>query len=261
MRKRIVRVGGALLGGGILLAAAAVAAFALARSPVVFASLESKTSLGEPIYNRVALIPGWKKDLWVMQQSHRGPTPDFHRWDRLAIEVDRTRSPAVARFLQLDPGAMALDGSEPARPFRVACFMCHANGPRAIRPDLESKQAALSLGERIAVGIWNWRVRSYGRVVPADVHRQPAAVPFRNGDAFANEPLTLAACARCHNDKPSGRGYLARQHATTILFMVGHGLMPPPGRAMDAGDRADLDRFLTALPTAVGHTVASLKDP
>jgi hypothetical protein len=184
------------------------------------------------VFNRIAWYPGAERDLWVMQQSHDGRDVPFHSWDRLAIEVDRTRS--VARFVQVEPGPIERAAISAApRPRRAECSMCHLNGPRVIRP-----LDALSAWDRGRLALWNLRIKTYGRVRSSE----PVSAE--------NTPLPLKTCAKCHNDSAWGRGQLTRQNEVTIRFMVREGYMPPWGFRMEESEKRELGLFLRGFLTS-----------
>ena len=113
-------------------------------------SLESKTKTGGDIYNKIKFIQKEKLDIWMMKQSHQGLSNE-EDWDRLAIVVDKSIKPHKARFYQLESGPLMWTGKAKEIPYKVACFLCHSNGPRAIRPSLESSVVPLSFKERLKV--------------------------------------------------------------------------------------------------------------
>ncbi len=220
-------------------------------SPIHIESLESKTISGEPVFNRIRWLPGWKQDVWMMQQSHRGLGDGFDQWDRLAIVVDKTTFPRTARYYQFEPGNLSWNSKALARPFRAACFMCHSNGPRVVRPNLDSPQIKISTLNQARLFIWALRIKTYGRVVADPVHdvlgenktlittRRPT--PFRYPGKYENEPLTLSACNKCHNESWWGRGSLTRQNLLAIGFMVKHGFMPPSGFHLNESEKKALN--------------------
>jgi hypothetical protein len=225
------------------------------RSPVLLQSLESRTRDGGPVFNRIAWFPGWKQDVWVMQQSHAGLSPAPHSWDRLAIVVDKTQTPKIARFYQLEPGRLAWDPQAKPLPFRATCFMCHSNGPRAIRPDLSPAASAVSIGlrDRLRLALWNARVKTYGRVLTDSQEVQAMAgaiTPLRYPGPFENEKLPAATCRTCHNEAFWGRGSLTRQNFMSIGFMVEKGFMPPPGFRLPETEKDEILRFVRGLPVA-----------
>lgn len=208
-------------------------------SPILIESRESKNQMGEPVYNLIQLVEQGDKDIWLMQQSHQGNTPSFHAWDKLAIVVNRDKK--TARFYQLEPGQLEFSGKEIA--FKVACYLCHSNGPRVIRPNFQSASAALSFQEKAKIFLWNLRIKSYGRLLPDKVHEQKSS-GFRFLSAAANEPLRVKTCVLCH--KESGffaRGELKRQHFLPIRFLVKEGHMPPLGLSLSEQEKQELERF------------------
>ena len=109
-------------------------------SEIKIQSKESKTIDGFAVYNSIKLISEKNKDIWMMNQSHFGQNPDPTMLDRLVIIVDTSTKPKSAEFYQLPSGK--LEWSEDLRlqkiDYKVSCFMCHANGPRALRPDYKN---------------------------------------------------------------------------------------------------------------------------
>jgi len=213
---------------------------------VLFQSLESKTVENAPVFNRIKFFPGWQRDIWMMNQSHHGADAPAGRWDRLAIVIDKKGK--TARFYQLPPGKLEWDESLPGQaiPYRVSCFICHPNGPRAVRPD--SAGLSLSPFTKWKVSWWNLRVRMYGRIHEAPEQAIADAqlrVPFRHRAPLDNDELHVKACAKCHNE--NARGPLTRQNALTIQFMLEKDLMPPSGRRLSEKDRRSLEAFIAGL--------------
>ena len=211
-------------------------------------SKESQTTVGAPVFNKIKWIQFKDKDVWMMNQSHHGSFAEKNKWDRLAIVIDKNRSPKVARFYQLESGPLEWNEKLTERPFRVSCFICHNNGPRNIRPNYDSVFAKMSFRDRLKINWWNLRMKFYGRVVvdkTHDVLDQKAKIPFRFHSDYENEPLKVAVCMGCH--KESGffaRGVLVRQQALTIKFMLESGQMPPPGFSFSSVEKQQLEMFL-----------------
>jgi cbb3-type cytochrome oxidase cytochrome c subunit len=65
-----------------------------------------------------------------MGQSHNGIHYTKSAWDRIKIVVDKATEPYTATYHQIKNGIEI--------ELRAACFICHANGPRAVRPNYES---------------------------------------------------------------------------------------------------------------------------
>jgi len=239
-----------LMGLGLLLAASLVFCVSDAKASVIIESQESLNSEMKPVYNEIQFFPGWDQDVWMMNQSHFGPKPSAHQWERLAIVIDKKKSPKTVRFYQLEPGK--LEWSEDLLEKRVlnraSCFTCHNNGPKALRPVYESTNAPLTWTDRLKIQAWNFRIKTYGRIAYDPKHSEEDAhlkVPFRYVKERYNDKLTVKTCTVCH--KESGfmaRGALERQQTSTIEFMVDNGYMPPPGFKLSEKEKEQLVNFL-----------------
>lgn len=197
------------------------------RNDISFESLESKTSHQEPVFNQIRFMPGLKKDIWIMRQSDHGFHSEKSEWDRLAIVVDKTTTPTRAAFFQLKPGTLEWDVTvSDTQPFRARCFACHSNGPRAIRPNADSISAPLGVLDRVLIEMWNFRIKSYGRV--ASVAGSPTSKdsPFKGHGVFLQSPLPLQSCQKCHSENGI-RGRLTMEQLSTAAFLVKNKAMPP----------------------------------
>jgi hypothetical protein len=215
---------------------------------ILFESQESKNIKGDPVFNKVKWFHFKDRDVWMMNQSHAGVNATTEKWDRLAIVVETTKSPRTARFYQLESGSLAWPTKLKEMPYKVSCFICHTNGPRAIRPNFESTFKSVSFFDRIKIVAWNLRIKSYGRVILDPEHDLMDAQlerPLRFRGAFENESLKLATCSKCH--KESGilaRGPLFRQNLPTLKFMIESGYMPPLGFKLQEDEMAELKKFM-----------------
>ncbi|UOF02562.1 c-type cytochrome [Bdellovibrio reynosensis] len=213
-------------------------------------SEESKTADLKPVFNKITWQWGKDQDVWMMNQSHHGANADPTQWDRLAIFIDKTKNPKVARFYQLKPGDLKWSDNliEQRVEYRANCFICHNNGPRAIRPFAESQDAALTWRERIKIHTWNLRMKAYGRIVYDRTHDQEDAhltVPFSYHSREDNTFLKVKTCVRCHNESGSfARGFLRRQHIGTIRALIQKGHMPPLGFSLDQKEKRQLEDFI-----------------
>jgi hypothetical protein len=210
---------------------------------ILFESRESKTTKSKPVFNKIKFFTHKTHDIWMMNQSHHGLNTNADNWDRLAIVVDKTRSPKMARYYQLQPGPLNPEQKWIEQPFKVSCFMCHNNGPRAVRPQHDSTSKKISLMDRLEIAYWNLKIISYGRVIPDPVHAD--SPNFQLKSHYENEPLKVSACVRCHQEQGLfARGELRRQQIPTIRFMLNQGLMPPPGFKLSNQDRQNIDQFI-----------------
>ncbi len=227
-----------ILGLGLVLGLALLSA---QDSSVAFQSLESKTETGAPVFNEIKFKTGDGKDIWIMRQSHHGYESNKLTWDRLAIVIDKTVSPKKALFYQLKPGNLDFT-PETAQPLGARCLACHANGPRAIRYDLDSKIKPIFFS-RFLVAIWNLRIKTYGPVESVEARHFSDGAPFRAPFQVFSHPLPVKSCTRCHS---SGgiRNALTYEQVGTAAFLVKNKFMPPwPFRA-DPEDAKLLQRLL-----------------
>ncbi|MCB0394572.1 MAG: hypothetical protein KDD25_08430 [Bdellovibrionales bacterium] len=214
----------------------------LDHSPIFFESLESKTVKGDPVFNRIQLQTDNGKDVWLMEQSHIGPNPQNLDWDKIAIVVKENRNGGAAEFLQLMPGDEPISLGLKSIGLKASCFMCHSNGPRAIRPNYNSNAVRVSVWNKIRITIWNLKIKSYG---PMRSHAiDSSRKPFRYEHSGANQVLTVTSCTKCHNSQSRfGRGELTKQNFQSIRFMVENNFMPPLGFSLPVSDRKKLMEF------------------
>lgn len=218
---------------------------------VFLESWESRTVSGGSVFNKIKWFSFKDKDVWMMNQSHHGSQALKNKWERLAIVVDKTKSPITAKFFQLKPGPLEWADNLEQVPLRISCFMCHANGPRAIRPNYKSAFNPMGFKERVKVLAWNIRIKSYGRVVPHKSHKdtdQNLVPPFRWRSDYENEPLKISTCLTCHKEQGFfARGRLRRQNIPTIKFMLETGQMPPIGFWLSKEEKIQMEHFLAGF--------------
>ncbi len=222
-----------------LIGAGAIAVLAVAPpgATVLFESLESKNEHGAPIINQITMYTGGEKDVWIMKQNQSGRhlAPDL--WDKLAIVVDKTKRPHTATFYQL----ANMQSFEPV-PYKVRCFICHSNGPRVIRPNMQSKEFPIKFADYIQTFKWNLKIKSYGRVITKSYSEKD---PIKFEGAKANEPLKVGLCILCHKDSGLGaRGTLTRQNLLPIDFLTKSGHMPPFGLPLTRKTSEELRNFI-----------------
>ena len=205
--------------------------------PVVFESLQSKTTSGKAVFNSVSVQWGWKKDVWLMEQSHSGVKAEKSNWDKIAIVVDKVPEVKTAEFFQLQPGANHISLALKSVGLKATCFSCHSNGPRAIRPNYNSAALPVSWWDQWRIFVWNARIKTYG--VTRGFASNASFKPFKWDHPYANTQLQLKSCTGCHNggDGPLERAPLTRQNFASIQFLVDQGQMPPPGHSLSEEDK------------------------
>ena len=214
-------------------------------------SLESKTNTGDPVFNKISWFSYSDKDVWMMNQSHHGADAKGENLDRLAIIVDKTTSPNNIRFLQLKPGNLVWseDLIQQRIPNKVSCFLCHANGPRAIRADYKGVVNNTFL-DKLKISYLNMKIKKYGKLVENSAHiieDKSLKIPFRYPGKLDNDLLLVKSCKKCHNDSKDGRGYLKRQNFLAIKFLIENKFMPPSGHSIPAIEQQKIQKFLTGL--------------
>ncbi|MES2855368.1 MAG: hypothetical protein V4692_05875 [Bdellovibrionota bacterium] len=226
----------------------AVITTAFAGNSVFFRSEESKTDNDGPVFNEISFFSRGSNEIWMMNQKHHGISTSPDKTDRLAIIVDTSTNPKTAHFLQLKPGSLEWSDDllvTSKTPLKVSCFLCHSNGPRAIRPHPNDPVGITSW---LTIAKWNLKIKTYGRIIPAQAHadEDPSLkIPFRYSGRYENQTLELNACSKCHQDSGFfARGKLTRLNRMTIKHMVESGHMPPPGFSMSATDRDRLSAFM-----------------
>lgn len=241
MKKIIFKL---FIGTGLLLTVGLY--FILNSKEIVFESKESKTNNLGPVFNKIKWITGRDQDVWMMNQSHHGKDPDKTKWERIAIVVDKTKKPYQASYYQFQAGDLEWSPEliQERKTYRASCFLCHNNGPRAIRPQNNS----VSFKEELIIAAWNLRIKTYGRIVYNPIHDQEdktAEVVFRHNKNGDNDTLQVKTCMACH--KESGlfsRGLLSRQQRGTIKYLVENEQMPPRGFALSENEKKELRSFL-----------------
>lgn len=170
-----------------------------------------------------------------MRQSHGGKDLPMSEWDELAIKVDKSKRPYLVSYHQLKNGKET--------EYKVSCFFCHSNGPRAIRTD-----SPLPLFEKSIITFWNLRIKTYGRMQIKKnsnlINNQKRLIPLQYFGKKDLEPLTIRSCTLCHNESWWSRGQLTRQQDLTIRHLVSSGKMPPWPLSLGVEEKKKLELFL-----------------
>lgn len=236
-----------MMATGLLIAGLLIFMNFFADTEILIQSQESRTLEGKPVFNKISYQRKDGKDIWMMNQSHFGVNPAENKWERLAIVIENKK----ASFYQVKPGPLewSEDLIKMQVSYRATCFTCHNNGPRAIRPQADGIN--ISWPNKFKIFFWNLKIKSYGRILPSEEMAsadQRRATPFRHNSDLDNQELKVAACIRCHNDEGLfARGFLKRQQAGTIEFMIVNKLMPPPGFSLPASEQRKVLDFIAGF--------------
>ena len=237
----VLAFGGSIIAAGLFLSHA--------RDHVAFFSEESKTLEGAPVANAISFSKQGVLDIWMMNQSHSGAGASAEKWDRIAIVVNRDKK--TAKFYQLKPGKLKWEEPVAEQEFKVSCRVCHANGPRAIRPLEGLDGKALDFADAFQIWKWNLKIKAYGHLTASaneSLDGKKRLIPFQLQGEFANERLKVGICVSCHRDSgPFAHGALTRQNSITIKHMVESGHMPPLGIPLIRSQKLELQRFLSGL--------------
>ncbi len=204
---------------------------------MVFESNESKTPEGGIVFNEITFSSSEKIDIWRMKQSHHGLSAQ--KWDYIEIRVDKNEHPYRATFHQLNENAEEIE-------YRASCIRCHSGGPRLIRPNLNSVDATLSLGDRIAIAKWNAVIKSYGHVINHETKGIKREVALHSLPKHKRELLNVKTCTTCHSEN-SIRAPLTNEQIVTIKHLVDQGEMPPWPYKLSPMERRELNQFIFGI--------------
>jgi cytochrome c2 len=208
-------------------------------------STESKTSDGKPVFNNITYQSTHHYDLWDMKQSHNGNSYPLHKWDHIQIKVHKAKRPYKVSYHQYEKGKEI--------EFKASCFTCHANGPRVIRPQYDSKLVSYSFMTKAKIALMNLKIKSYGKIELArenhQLHGEFRKIPLRFYGKYDSGKLTVKTCRYCHNSDNNffSRGELERQHIGTITHLTAHHQMPPWPLKLSEEENILLEKFINGL--------------
>lgn len=202
-------------------------------SPLLFQSLESKTTTGQAVFNEIKLTVTPKKDIWFMKQSHYGR--NGHDWDEVMIVVYRDQLPLKASYHQLK------DNREIE--YKTSCFRCHSGGPRLIRPDINSREATLTLKDKLSLIQMNARIKSYGEVLIQKNNPFKREVQFVGNQKKKEQTLQVKSCTNCHYEG-GPRALLTKENILTMKFLLKEKQMPPWPHTLSPSDKKELQKFI-----------------
>lgn len=211
---------------------------------IVIQSLESKTTKGHPVFNKISWSSQADKDVWIMNQSHDGLQAPLDKWDKISIVVDKTEKPYVVSYQQYENGKEI--------ELKASCFVCHANGPRIIRPDYESSEVKYSVKDRLVMNWMNFTIKLYGKVSIAannfKLRGKFRTTPLRYFGKNDTDKLKVKTCMICHNSNTFwGRGELERQHMGTIKHLVQNKQMPPWPFKLNSSEEKEIENFISGF--------------
>jgi hypothetical protein len=163
---------------------------------------------GRRVDQRVQLFEGPRFDVWVARLD----TGALH-----SITVDKASTPRKAYFASFAPERVAAGSLPRPVPFETSCLSCHANGPRAIRPEWSQDGPVPDASGLRRLADWNRKIASYGRI---GSHLPSAHLEIASTAADAWETVSWPACVGCHNEGDGIRGPLRRMHGGTIQALV-----------------------------------------
>ena len=180
---------------------------------VLFESMESKTKEGKIVFNKISFSQKGKVDIWEMKQSHHGFPSE--KWDTIQIKVysDKTVS-----YHQLNNGVEV--------EYKASCIRCHSNGPRLIRPNLNSKTVKNNVADKISITAMNFKIKSYGELKLKKNEPFKRKVLLVKNEIMAKKHFNPKACSQCHYDG-GPRAKLSYEQLGTIKFLVKNQQMPP----------------------------------
>ena len=225
----------------LLSGAAFISTFSLPKS-VLIQSKESKNKDQGPVFNEIIYKKGKNQDEWFMAQSHDGINHPKGKWDQIKIIVDKSTTPYSASYHQIK------DGKEIE--LRAACFICHSNGPRAIRPDYSSPLVKYTLMDRMKIQAMNLRIKTYGRVMMKKTNLildgKPRTRPLTYNGPQNWKELNIPTCLKCHSGEDGffTRSKLKWQQSGTINHLAKTGAMPPWPYSLSSEEKKQLQKFL-----------------
>lgn len=175
----------------------------------------------QPMLNHIAAFSNSVARVYLLVQR----TATDGSWSYYSIVQDLTQRPVIDHFAELTRTGPKFEGT--------SCYKCHASGPLAIHPNREDLILDAGLAAALNEHIANQPLSRFH--FPKD---SPSPPP--------GKPLTLKACARCH-DGEGDRNRLFQVHAHPIRVLVDFGHMPPD-RRLKPEELADLKAWLSPDP-------------
>jgi len=183
-------------------------------------SAQSFVHFGRPLVDSIAAFTSETTDAWILRQRVLGGD---HQWHTFGIVHDKTADPQLAFYFESKAGQLDFLGH--------SCFVCHASGPRVLRPI----RSDLVVG-RATVDAFNARIAENGYVAMHFGVKEP---PLDWG-----EPLAARSCVPCHS---TDRAPLYHIHDQSIRMLVATGEMPK-SHGLTPQEGAEVQAWLDAAP-------------
>lgn len=207
--------------------------FVDAKSTLCFPSAESSFGLGV-VKNCIYRINDGRNTLWMMRQDIKSSVQNTENLVAIYVDAGTGKKNPMSYYLELDRPRFDENAEVAAVPYKVPCFMCHASGPRAIRPSADHLRR-IPDDQKKLLNDWNRDLASYkisDQYTPAGKKGLALNLKTERGD----EILRLQSCAECHNTTTGVRAPITRMHAATVYYLAfgseeefGHGFMPSYG--------------------------------
>lgn len=218
---------------------------------LLLTSGQSRTASGGRVLNRVHFFARGHFDIWLMKQEGAGRGLHFHHWNRIAIAVDKSATPAKAYFFEFGREIAGEKGLPTFKAFTAACITCHANGPRLIRPEGNETGAPFTQDQKGLLKNWNQKIQNYRYVQNFRPTWEGRSI-LDSAASNSREILHLKACEECHSVNSGVRGPLERQHNDSIMYLTTHHEMP-------LGDHGLSPKAMTCLKAWLDQDAQILK--
>ena len=207
--------------------------FSLPAETLCFPSAESSYGLGL-VTNCVYQIRDGKNTLWLMRQDIKTPEHSVENLIGIYVELPDGAKNPKSYYLELDRPRFDQTAVLDSVSYKVPCLMCHASGPRVIRPSAD-RLKTMSAGQSKLLSDWNQELAGY-KIVDNYIPPKNLGKKLVLNEPHMKEPLRLGKCLECHNTETGVRAPLMRMHASTIQYLAvasatefGHAVMPAYG--------------------------------
>jgi hypothetical protein len=181
-----------------------------------FVSAESSHDLGT-VTNCVVQIKDGANSLWLMRQDIVAKQGKIQNLIATYVDTQSGARP-TAYYLELNRTKYESVSAVEPIPYKVPCLMCHASGPRLIRPTSDSV-AKFSMAQRDLLTRWNEEIGAY-KIVDNYIPPSAEGTGLLTSGPNDHETLKLPKCLECHNSNTGVRRELTRGNRTTIAYLA-----------------------------------------